>query len=122
MNIYVTHATCFDYVQELYLPLRQSTLNHQHIITLPHEKNHEPLNSKQVIQSSDLVIAEVSYPSTGQGIELGWADIYSVPIICFYKKGARFSSSLRIVTNHLYEYLGNESLIDQITLRLKEII
>jgi len=70
LEIYITHSRDFDYKTELYTPLRNSSLNSQHRFILPHETN-EFINSKEIIQRSNLVIAEVSYPATGVGIELG---------------------------------------------------
>jgi nucleoside 2-deoxyribosyltransferase len=118
MKIYVTHATCFDYIHELYRPLQDSPLNNEHTIIVPHEKNQQPIDSLSIIKSSDLVIAEVSYPSTGQGIELGWANVFEIPIMCFYKKGTKFSSSLHIVTNQLFEYQNHTDLIEQLLVHI----
>ncbi len=99
MKIYVTHSTGFNFKQELYLPLRKSPLNTQHAISLPHEGN-SMTNSKELIKQTDLVVAEVSYPSTGQGIELGWADSFRVPIICISQEGKKVSGSLQVITNN----------------------
>ena len=52
----------------------------------------------------DLLVAESSFPSTGQGIELAQAKAAKVPIICFYKSDSKPSSSLRFVTNDIVEY------------------
>ena len=41
----------------------------------------ESATSKEVIRTSDLVIADISYPSTGVGIELGWADCFNIRVI-----------------------------------------
>jgi len=45
-----------------------------HEIILPHDKRN--LISKDIIKKCNLFIAEVSFPSTGLGIELGWANIF----------------------------------------------
>lgn len=106
MNIYVTHSKKFDFREELYKPLRSSPLNVNHQIFLPHEFNDEPYDSKNLIMTNgcDLVLAEISYPSTGQGIELGWADMKHIPIVCLYKTGAKISSSLTVVSHDFLEY------------------
>ena len=36
--------------------------------------NEKKIDPAQIIKKSDVVIAEVSYPATGEGIELGWAN------------------------------------------------
>ena len=83
MKIFIAHASSYDYKNELYLLIRKSYLNNEHEIILPIENGREVI-TKEMIKSCDLVIAEVSYPSTGMGIELGWADIFKIPIYCIY--------------------------------------
>ena len=104
MKIYVTHSSSFDYKNELYKPLRQSDLNDLHEITLPHEDSSNQFNSKEYLKQCDLVLAEVSYPSVGQGIELGWANLYEVPIVCYYKRGSKYSGALNVVSKDFIEY------------------
>ena len=115
MKIYVTHAKNSDYINDLYIPIRRSDLNSMHEITLPHENNTKPFQSKPFIKTCDLVLAEVSYPATGQGIELGWADIYNIPIVCFYKKGIKPSGSLRVVSNTFIEYENKKNMIQKLS-------
>lgn len=114
MNIYVTHSKKFNFHEELYKPLRSSALNVNHQFFLPHEFNDEPYDSRNLIMNKqcDLILAEISYPSTGQGIELGWADLNHIPIVCAYKTGAKISSSLTVVSHDFIEY---GSAIDLIT-------
>ena len=119
MNIYVGHSNDIDYVNELYIPIRNSVLNTKHFIVLPHEKTSEPFNSKSFFTNCDLVIAEVSAKSTGLGIELGWANLLGIPIVCIYKKGSSYSSSLSVVSNIFLEYESNQELIEKIESSLK---
>lgn len=100
MKIFVSHSSGFDYENELYKPLRNSTINNNHEIFLPHEDGRDVL-TKDVIKKSDVVIAEVSFPSTGQGIELGWANVFNVPIICVNQKNSKPSDSLKYLTENL---------------------
>ena len=118
MKIYVTHSTSFDYKKELYKPLRNSNLNAKHDIALPHEKSSELFDSKKYLDKCDLVVAEVSFPSTGQGIELGWANVKNVPIICFYKRGTKPSGSIKAVTDKIFEYTNSDNLIKKIFIDL----
>ncbi|MGB4965664.1 MAG: hypothetical protein WBO77_00960 [Microgenomates group bacterium] len=115
MKIYVTHSSNFDYQNELYQPLRKSELNKLHEITLPHEYTTDQFNSKEYMKECNLILAEVSYPSTGQGIELGWANLYKVPIVCIYKKEARLSGSLKVISNTFIEYNDSENMIQKLT-------
>ena len=95
------------YVFHFFLVVIQSN-----IFFLPHED--KALNTKEIISNSDLVIAEVSLPATGQGIELGWADYAKIPILCIYEKGTKISSSLKFITNNFIEYEDTNDMINKI--------
>ena len=62
----------------------------------------------------DIIIAEVSYPSTGQGIELGWADVFKIPIICIYKEGYKYSGSINKLTEKFIVYKNSQDLIKKL--------
>lgn len=112
MKMYVAHSGSFDYQNELYKPIRTSNLNGEHEITLPHEQSKEQFNSREYLKSCDLLIDEVSFPSTGQGIELGWADLYGVPIICIHKKETKPSGAIKVVSNIIRSYHDKNEMID----------
>jgi len=115
MKIYIAHSRSFDFKKELYEPIRQSSLNNKHTFVLPHETSDEPFNSKDYFKNeADLMIAEVSESAIGLGIELGWADIYEVPIICIYRSGSKVSSSLKVVSKNFVEYSNSKELISEI--------
>jgi nucleoside 2-deoxyribosyltransferase len=118
MKLYLSHASSYDYRAELYAPLRR-TLAKQHDIFFPHEAENEGVQTKGIIPICDAVLAEVSYPSTGQGIELGWASAAGVPIICFYKTGSQPSSALRFISDEIFEYESTEDLADALPAYLK---
>ena len=110
MKIYVSHATGFDYKTELYAPLTKAN-NQSCQIYLPHEKQDESINTRGIIESSDLVFAEVSYPSTGQGFELAWAYDANVPIVCVHKQDVRISSCLKLFSSTFHQYADTEQLM-----------
>lgn len=114
MKIYISHAGNYDYRTELYKPLKESKLYKDHQIFLPHESQNTDVNLKDIIGEVDLIVAEVSRPSTGQGIELGRADSAHVPVVCFYKSGAKPSSSLRFVTEELFSYATAADLVSKL--------
>lgn len=114
MKIYVVHSTGFNYKDELYQPLKASKLWRQHDFILPHDMQNEPIHSKEIISSCDLMIAEVSYPSTGAGIELGWASKESCKILCIHNKEGKPSSSLKMLTSDFLIYSSSEDLIQQL--------
>jgi hypothetical protein len=120
MEIYVAHSRDFDFRKELYLPIRRSDLNESHTFTLPHERHNRPFYTREYMKNKcDLVIAEVSYPSTGMGIELGWASTYLIPIVCIYRKGSEISGSLRQVSTKFLKYGNNKELISAIKKALR---
>ena len=53
----------------------------------------------------------MSPPGAGQGIELGWADYATTPILCIYEKGLKISSSLKFITNNYIEYENTDDMI-----------
>ncbi len=117
MKIYVVHSTSMDYVNELYNPIKNSKIAAENQVIFPHDKN-QNINSKEIISNSDLIIAEVSYPSIGMGIELGWAEDRNVRIVCVNKSNFKVSSALKFITNDFIEYKNTKELI----LKLEEYI
>ena len=109
MKIYITHSSGFDYKNELYKVLRGSVLNQEHEIYLPHEG--EVKNTKEEIRNSEVVVAHISGPSTGQGIELGWATDFGKRVIVVYKTGAVVPGSIQMITKEILEYSDEEDLI-----------
>jgi nucleoside 2-deoxyribosyltransferase len=105
----LAHATSFNYREALYAPLQQLILPQAKII-FPHLKTTEAMDSKSLIAHSDLVLAEVSYPSTGTGIELGWANMLNKPIYCLYQANRKYSTSLAVITTHMIAYENSQEL------------
>jgi len=113
MKIYVSHSRSLDYLNLLYKPLK--TIEDYEFI-FPHENEQIPFDSKKLLRSKevDLVLAEVSFPATGQGVELGWANAFNIPIKCIFKSGSKISSSLEILTNQFLEYKDLDDLQNKI--------
>ena len=111
MRLYFCHSSSFDYKKELYDPLRLSLLNKTHEIFLPHEKSDETPNTRALIKTLDIVFAEVSFPSTGLGIELGWAADTYLPIVCLHKTGTKPSPALQQVSKFFIEYSSPADMI-----------
>ncbi len=109
MKVFISHSNHFDFKNQLYLPLRKSQLNSRHQIFLPEEDG--KINTKETIKNSDLLVAEVSLPSIGLGVEIGWADSFNIPIVCIYKDGKSFSSSLKFLTNKFISYKNEDDMI-----------
>ena len=115
MKIYISHSSKYDYASKIYNPIKNSNLIKSNTIFLPHEDKNKIVNTKDIISNYDLVIAEVSLPATGQGIELGWADYAKTPILCIFEKGAKISSSLKFITNNFIEYENINDMINKIS-------
>ncbi len=121
MKIYVSHSRNYNYRKELYDPLRNSVLNREHEIILPHEYDTTQIDSKELLRRGcDIMIADVTFPSIGVGMEIAYADDSGVPIICVFRKGSAPSSSLRKVTQRFIEYETIEGLISDIEKLLPE--
>lgn len=110
MNIYIAHSKDINYINELYEPLKKHNKSLNNLI-LPHQYETNNYNTREFYKTLDLVIAEVSKPATGLGIELGWAFDDKTPIYCISKKGIKVSSSLKAVTNNFFEYSNNDELL-----------
>jgi hypothetical protein len=114
MKVYVAHSSNFDFKSELYNPIRESSLISKHDFFFPHDTD-IVFDSKGAIQNVyDVILAEVSFPSTGLGIELGWANDANRKIICIYKKGSKYSSSLKVVSDTFIEYLNSKDMINKV--------
>lgn len=121
MNIYISHCGSYDYENELYKPIKESKLAEVHHFFLPHEPENIDTDAVNELKHTDILIAEASFPSTGQGIELAQAKAANVPIVCFYKVGAKPSSSLRFVTDKIIEYTTIADLFLKLQIELDKL-
>lgn len=114
MTIYVSHSrhADFNFEKDLYTPLELSNLA---TFILPH-KTSEHINSKELFEKHkcNMVLAECSFPATGQGMELGWANMLNIPIICAYRTGSDVSTSAKLISQYHIEYKNPEDLISQL--------
>ncbi|MDB4992467.1 MAG: hypothetical protein JWL75_712 [Parcubacteria group bacterium] len=110
MKIYVAHAGDFDYENKLYIPIKASNLAKEHEFFLPHEKEND-FNTKEVIKTVDLLVADISQPSTGVGMEIGRAEAAGVSVLFVSEKGAKISTSLNYVSDQFIEYEDSNDLI-----------
>lgn len=120
MKLYLSHSGSFDYQAELYEPLKQ-TLAKKYDIFFPHDPGNVDVKARDVIAESNFVLAEVSHSSTGQGIELGWADSAAVPIVCFYRSGSKVSGALRFVSDVSLEYSSEQDMADKLDAWLSKV-
>lgn len=119
LKIYVGHSTRYDYKNMLYMPLLESNLSNNIEFILPHyQKNIN--DSKDIINSSDLFIAEISEPSIGLGIEIGRAESNNKKILCIYNEKKEISSSIKFINADIFSYQDNIDMINKIEKYLKE--
>ena len=111
MKIYVAHASDYDYINEIYKPIREDLELGKHEIILPHEEDNY-IHNRDYYNNFDLAICEVSNPSTGLGIELGFLYDSNIKIICFYKEN--YSKSLLAITKDIVKYSDKEDFINKI--------
>ncbi len=81
-------------------------------ITFPHEEQSEVQMTKDLISEADLVLVEVSIPSTGSGIELGWANAAGKKVIAFHQGGSDPSPAVQFVTEEINTYVTQEHILD----------
>ncbi len=114
MKIYLSHSSSFNYKKELYQPIKKEAFFKYFI--LPHENSgkQNPIKKLFLSKKCRMIVAEVSFPSTGQGMELDYANIHKIPIICFYKKGFHYSKALTTITKKFIEYNDSKDLIEKI--------
>ncbi len=121
MKIYLAHSRNFNYEEELYKPLRASKHIPQENFILPHENLKHAHNSRDFYRDLDLMIAEVSYPATGLGIEMGWAYDDKIPLVAIHKTDAKVSGSIHVVTDQIYEYTNSQDLVDLVTTLIQQV-
>ncbi len=120
MKIFVAHSSNFDFKNKLYTPIRASALNTMHEIFLPQEGEVEEI-TKDMIKGCDVLVAEVSAPSLGAGIEMGWADAFGVPVIAMSEMAAQVSFSIDNVVTDRIEYDSAEDMIEKLQDSLEKI-
>lgn len=68
----------------------------------------------QLIDNSDLIIAELSYKSIGIGIEIGYAKAKNKKIIYLKKTTAEISTTSEGISDYLIEYKNEKDLLEKI--------
>ena len=113
MKIYVAHASNYDYINEIYKPIREDSELKEYDIVLPHEDENY-IHNRDYYKYFDIAICEVSNPSIGLGIELGFLYDSNVKIYCLYKKDSNYSKSLLAITKNIIMYQDSKDFINKI--------
>jgi len=114
MKIYLGHSSAFDYCNLLYQPLKNSFLWEKYAWILPHDQQIDPVNSKNRIAECEWMVAEVSHPSTGLGIELGWANLLGCKILYIHQQDCLPSTSLKILSSDFFSYKDPKEMIQKL--------
>ncbi len=120
MKIFVAHASNFEFKDKLYTPIRESALNAEHEFVLPNETD-EDIVDLDLVRSCGALIVDVSIPSTGAGIEMGWANASGIPILGIYVKGSHPSASASYPCKQYVEYTDTKDMIAKIDAFLKAL-
>ena len=78
----------------------------------PHELSRNSYNTRDFYKDIDILIAEVSKPATGLGIELGWAFDDNTKIYCIYKVNEKISNSIKSITTNIFEYNNKDKMLE----------
>lgn len=114
MKIYIGHSKDIDYLNDLYLPIRNDSFFNDYDVILPHEESEQSSNDRDFYKNIDLFIFECSIPATGLGIELGWAYDDNKKIYAIYRSDKKISGSVKCVTDNIYKYKDIDEMIDYI--------
>lgn len=80
----------------------------------PHEAEEEVQLTKDNINKADYVLVEVSIPSTGSGIELGWANAADKKVIAFHQGGSQPSPAVKFVATDINVYVTEDDIIKKL--------
>lgn len=122
MQIFLSHSSKYDYVNELYNPIKESSLDKIHkFIYFCEDPNYKEKSSKEIIQESDLIIADISIQSIGVGMEIGWASAQNKPIIMIHRTGVEVRGYMRLHAKDIFEYSSTTELIQKLERAINSI-
>jgi len=112
MKIQFWHSRVWDFISDFYTPLKEKFPDHTFLF--PHEMWKEAPNSRESLKRQDVFLCEVSHPSTGLWIELWFASLYGIRIVCMYKEWFEISGSLKYVMDEIFEYNDSKDMIEKL--------
>ncbi len=118
MNIQFWHSRDWDFEKELYTPIKEFALYKQYNFLFPHEAWKKSPNSRETLKDMDVFLCDVSRNSIGLWIEIWFASLYWIRIVCIYKKWTNISGSLKYVTDEFIEYKDSNDMVK----RLEEVL
>lgn len=110
MKLFIAHASAFPYEEKVYAPVRGLCERDGHEAVFPQDGAYGPRNWRESITGADAFVLDASVPSTGAGIEAGWASAAGVPVIAVHEKGSVPSTVVAYIAAAIVEYDGPEDL------------
>lgn len=83
-------------------------------IVFPHTTAEEVHLTKKAIETCDRILVEISIPSTGSGIEMGWANAVGKPITAFHQGGSEHSPAVKFATEDIHVYITEDDIVEQL--------
>lgn len=119
--VYLAHSSKFDFKNKLYEPIKRSKIGNLYdFIYLMDNPGNLP-NTKEMIQTCQAVIGEISYPSIGAGIEIGWADAFDIPLILIHNHSYNPPEYYKTFSSYLLKYDDPERIPEILVTPLKLI-
>ena len=108
LNIYFIHSTKLDYNNLIYKKVLSSSVCLGHNLMLPQTKEYQEKYTKDLMQKADIIIAEVSNPTFGLGLELKWLQKQDKPKLFLSlnneipKKYKKYVNNFKITNEETY--------------------
>lgn len=120
-KIYLAHSSKYDFQSELYQPIKQSALMDDYDFVFLLDTPDFLPNTKELIKSYDAVVAEIGYPTTGAGIEIGWADAFGIPLIFIHKDDFKPAAYYYDMGENIISYVSSGDMIEKLQQVLKHL-
>jgi nucleoside 2-deoxyribosyltransferase len=95
--------------------VRQS-LSPRHEVHFPPEFEGKRVSSKKAVEGCDVLLADVSLPSTGVGIELGYAEFLGKQVILLKESDKPLQASVAMLSKPCIDYFDFQDLSEKLKL------
>ena len=121
MKVYFAHSRSHkNEVLDLYQKLKEGLKNVPvSLLSFPFDVRTDNLSDKklmeksfQEIDSSDLLLVDLSNKSIGAGIEAGYAKAKGVPVVYVIKRGLPIKRTMSGIASYIIEYNSPSDVID----------
>jgi hypothetical protein len=110
-SVYFSHSRHPDYdYQKTYIELEALLPNIRWFFPHKSSQKSNPIEAIFVSGAINFVLAETSYPSTVQGMELQLAHDSKIPIFCIHKNDQKPTNAIESLTDKILSYSKTEDL------------